>query len=68
MNPFDKDYKSDISMADVDKNNQRSRGVSKHLTKQRQKNPMYGTLYGIGELVVDKKLVDEPKKEKRYGY
>lgn len=64
MSPFDKDYKSDISMVEVDKNNQRGRGVSKHITKQRQKNPMFGTLYGIGELVVDKKIVDEPIGEK----
>ena len=59
MNPFSKDYKSGIDMSEVDKNNQRGKTLSKHVSKQRKKNPMFGTLYGIGEIVVDQTL--EPK-------
>ena len=63
MNPFSKDYKSGIDLQKIDRNNRSSKTLSKHVSEQRRKNPMFGTLYGIGEIVVERKLVDEePKK------
>ncbi len=53
MNPFDKNYKSGIDMTEHDRNNRRAKTLSKHVEKQRKKNPAFGTLYGIGELVVE---------------
>ncbi len=63
MNPFSKDYKSGIDLRQMDKNKRSANTLSKHVTEQRRKNPMFGTLYGIGEIVVEPKLMDEePKK------
>ena len=58
LSPFDPGYKSNIDMSDVNSNTKRSQSLSRHVTAQRRINPMFGTQYGIGELVVDKKLVD----------
>ena len=58
LSPFDPGYKSNIDMSDLNSNNKRSQSLSRHVTAQRRINPMFGTQYGIGELVVEKKLVD----------
>jgi len=51
--PFDKNWKSDIDLRDMNNNNKRGMSVSKHVEKRRKVNPTYGTVYGIGEIVVD---------------
>ena len=51
--PFDKNWKSDINLRDMNNNNKRGMSVSKHVEKRRKVNPTYGTVYGIGEIVVD---------------
>lgn len=65
MNPFSKDYKSGIDLTEIDKNNQRSKSVSKHVAERRKTNPFFGTLYGIGEIVVDQNINDN-KEGKRW--
>lgn len=64
MNPFSKDYKSGIDLTEIDKNNQRSKSVSKHVAQRRKDNPFFGTLYGIGELVIDQNI--DAKEGKRW--
>jgi len=59
MNPFSKDYKSGIDMREADKNNQRAKSLSKHVAKRRKESPSYGTIYGMGELVVDLKPMEK---------
>lgn len=51
--PFDKNYKSGIDLKDLNNNNRRSMSLTKHVEKKRKVNPTFGTLYGIGELVID---------------
>ena len=58
LSPFDPGYESNIDMSDVNSNNKRSQSLSRHVTAQRRINPMFGTQYDIGKLVVDKKLID----------
>lgn len=59
MNPFSKDYKSGIDMSEDDKNNRRSKSLTKHVERRRKESPTYGTLYGIGELVVERKPIGD---------
>jgi hypothetical protein len=51
--PFDKNWKSDINLRDMNNNNKRGMSVSRHVEERRKVNPTYGTVYGIGEIVVD---------------
>jgi hypothetical protein len=51
--PFDKNWKSDINLKTMNDNNKRGMRVSRHVEERRKANPTYGTVYGIGEIVVD---------------
>ncbi len=62
MNPFDKNYKSGIDLTEQDRDARRAKTLTKHVEKQRKKNPAFGTLYGIGELVVEPLLQHTKEK------
>lgn len=59
MNPFSKDFKSGIDLSAQDKDNRRGKTLSKYVTRRREENPTYGTQYGIGEIVVERKPMEK---------